>query len=177
MIETDRLILREWRDADREPFAAMSRDPEVMATLGPLMTRAESDALIGRLIAMQAQHGHCFWALERKADGAFLGFAGLKIGDVGPIIGEIEIGWRLARHAWGHGYVTEAARAAAAWGFANRPVLRIVAITSVGNSRSQAVMHRLDMVRRPDMDFDHPKVPEGDSLRPHVTFTLDRPEA
>lgn len=177
MIETERLLVRAWREADREPFAAMSRDPEVMATLGPLLSRAESDALIDRLIAMQASDGHCFWAVERKSDGAFVGWTGLILGTVGPIAGELEIGWRLARSAWGAGYATEAARAALEWGFAHRPVQRIVAITATVNGRSQAVMARLGMVRRPELDFDHPRVPEGDRLRPHVTYHIDRPEA
>jgi len=177
MIETERLILRDWRDDDREPFAEMSRDPEVMATLGPAMTRAESDALVDRLMAMQTRDGFCFWALERKSDRAFLGFTGLKVGDVAPIEGELEVGWRVVRGAWGGGYATEAARGAVAWGFANRPAPRIVAITAVVNRRSQAVMERLGMIRRPELDFDHPKVPPGDRLRPHVTYTLDRPEA
>ena len=175
MIATERLLIRPWTDADREPFAAMSADPEVMATLGPLMTRAESDALVDRLIELQARDGHCFWAVERKADGAFLGWNGLIIGSK-PIAGELEIGWRLARAAWGAGYATEAARAVLDWGFAHRPVPRIVAITAVLNTRSQAVMQRLGMVRQPDLDFAHPQVPDGDPLQPHVTYYLERPE-
>ena len=176
MIETDRLIIRTWTDADREPFAAMSADPQVMATLGPPMSRAESDALIDRLIALQARDGHCFWAVERKSDGAFIGWNGLIIGSR-PIAGELEIGWRLARGAWGAGYATEAARAALDWGFANRPVPRIVAITAAINTRSQAVMRRLGMARQLDLDFDHPQVPDGDPLQPHVTYYLDRSKA
>lgn len=176
MIDTDRLRLRAWTDADRAPFAAMSRDPEVMATLGPLLTRAESDALIDRLVAMQARDGHCFWALERKADGAFLGWTGVIVASVAPIAGELEIGWRLARDAWGAGYASEAARGALDWAFANRPVPRVVAITARINDRSQAVMRRLGMTRLVDLDFDHPKVADGDALKPHVTFAIDRPE-
>lgn len=176
MIETERLVIRPWTDADRAPFAAMSADPAVMATLGPLMTREQSDALIDRLIDRQARDGHCFWAVERKADAAFLGWNGLIIGSR-PIAGELEIGWRLARAAWGAGYATEAARAVLDWGFANRPVPRIVAITAAINTRSQAVMRRLGMVRQLDLDFDHPQVPDGDPLQPHVTYYLDRPKA
>lgn len=176
MIETERLIIRPWTDADRAPFAAMSADAAVMATLGPLLSRPESDAMIDRLIELQARDGHCFWAVERKADGAFLGWNGLIIGSR-PIAGELEIGWRLARAAWGAGYATEAARAVLAWGFANRPVPRIVAITAAINTRSQAVMRRLGMVRQLDLDFDHPQVPDGDPLQPHVTYYFDRPKA
>lgn len=176
MIETDRLILRPWEDRDGAPFAAMGADPQVMATLGPLLSRAESDAMVDRLMAMQARDGHCFWAIERRADGAFLGFAGPKVGDVGPIVGDMELGWRLARDAWGHGYATEAAGAAADWCTVNRPGRRVVAITAVVNERSRAVMARLGMTYRPELDFDHPKVPEGDRLRRHVTYLLERRE-
>lgn len=175
MIETERLIIRPWTDADRAPFAAMSADPEVMTTLGPLMTREQSDALIDRLIDQQARDGHCFWAVERKSDRRFIGWTGLIIGSP-PIAGELEVGWRLARKAWGAGYATEAARAAIDWGFANRPVPRIVAITAVVNARSRAVMERLGMSYRPELDFDHPRVPEDDRLRRHVTYILERQE-
>lgn len=175
MIETERLIIRRWTDADRAPFAAMSADPEVMATLGPLMTREQSDAMIDRLIDLQERDGHCFWAVERKSDSRFLGWNGLIIGSR-PIAGELEVGWRLARDAWGAGYATEAARAAIDWGFANRPVPRIVAITAAVNTRSQAVMQRLGMVRQLDLDFDHPQVDDGDPLQPHVTYYLERPK-
>jgi RimJ/RimL family protein N-acetyltransferase len=176
MIATDRLILRPWEERDRAPFAAMGADPEVMATLGPLLSQAESDALVDRLIAMQARDGHCLWAVERRADGAFLGFAGPKVGDVGPIVGDMELGWRLARHAWGAGYATEAAGAAADWCRAHRPAHRIVAITAAVNARSRAVMERLGMIHRPELDFDHPKVPADSPLHRHVTYVLERQE-
>ncbi len=176
MIETERLIVRPWRDVDRGPFAEMSCDPAVMATLGPLLTRSESDALVDRLVAMQAQDGHCFWAVERKSDGVFLGWTGVIRATVVPIAGEVEIGWRLARPAWGAGYASEAARGALDWAFANLPAPRVVAITARINRRSQAVMRRIGMAALPDLVFDHPKVADGDPLKPHVTFAIDRPE-
>lgn len=177
MIETERLLVRVWQDSDRAPFAAMGRDPQVMATLGPLMTRAESDALIDRLVSMQAQDGHCFWAVERKSDGAFLGWTGVIRATVAPIAGEVEIGWRLAQHAWGTGYASEAARGALDWAFANLPAPRVVAITAQINLRSQAVMQRIGMAPVPELVFNHPKVADGDPLRPHITYAIDRPEA
>lgn len=178
MIDTDRLVLRPWRDSDREPFAAMSRDPVVMATLGPLMTRAEADANVDSLVAHQVRHGHCFWAIERRADAAFLGFCGLKVESQIPILeNELEIGWRLRSDAWGQGYAREAAQAALAWGFANCPHPRIVAITTPGNTRSWGLMERLGMTRLADGDFDHPRLAPDDPLRPHITYTIDRPEA
>jgi RimJ/RimL family protein N-acetyltransferase len=179
MIETERLHLRAWRDDDREPFAAMGRDPEVMATLGPLLSRAESDAGVERMHRHQAKHGFCFWAIERRADGAFLGFCGLKTEPAAAphLEGEIEIGWRLRRDAWGQGFAREAAQAALGWGFARLPHPRIVAITTPGNVRSWGLMERLGMYRLADGDFEHPALPAGDPLRPHVTYAINRPRS
>lgn len=101
MIAAPRLVLRGWREEDRAPFAAMGRSPAVMRHLGPAMTEADADAAIARQQALLAAHGFCFWAIERRSDGAFLGFCGLKPGTVGPLLGEIEIGWRLREEVWG----------------------------------------------------------------------------
>ena len=103
LIETERLVLRNWREADRDPFAEMSLDPEVMAYLDGPMDRAASDALIDRLLGEAQQNGATFWAVERKGDGAFLGFCGLRRGGhPGTAVpAELEIGWRLRRDAWG----------------------------------------------------------------------------
>lgn len=176
MIETDRLILRPWQDRDREPFAAMSQDPKVMATLGPLMTREQADASIDRMIAHQGEHGHCFWPVERKADGAFLGFCGLLVSGPGtPISGQVEIGWRLRSDEWGRGYAREAAQASVGWFWANTGRDTLFAITTPGNTRSWGLMERLGMSRRHDMDFDHPNVPDGSHLKQHWTYELRRP--
>jgi RimJ/RimL family protein N-acetyltransferase len=173
-IETERLILREWRDADIEPFAAMCADPRVMETLGPLMSRDETVALIARVRDVQAMHGHTFWATERLTDARFLGWCGIIRGNAGPIDGKAEIGWRIAADAWGQGYAREAAQAALAWGFANLPDDRIWAITSTGNTRSWGLMERLGMVRHADLDFDHPKVADDSPLKRHVTYSIGR---
>jgi RimJ/RimL family protein N-acetyltransferase len=176
MIETDRLLLRRWRDEDRAPFHAMSQDPRVMATLGPLLSRAESDAAINRLNAAIDRDGHGFWAIERKADGVFLGFCGLKIGPEGtPIAGLIEIGWRLAYAQWGSGYAREAAQASLDWGWQALRAPRIVAITTPGNVRSWGLMARLGMTRLDDGDFDHPAVPDDSPLKRHWTYAIARP--
>jgi RimJ/RimL family protein N-acetyltransferase len=174
-IETERLILREWRESDADPFHAMSNDPRVMATLGPLMSRAESDALIDRLQKRQIEHKHTFWALERKEDKAFIGWCGIVVAlDVLPIAGKPEIGWRLAHSAWGHGYAREAAEASLAWGFQTLNVHEIWAITSVNNSRSWGLMERLGMERQHDMDFDHPNVADDSPLKWHITYRIKR---
>jgi RimJ/RimL family protein N-acetyltransferase len=173
-IETERLRLRSWRGDDRAPFAAICADPKVMATLGPVMTRAESDALLSRVEAIEAEHGHTFWALERKDDAALIGWCGVIRGNAGPIEGKAEIGWRLAHETWGKGYATEAARASLDWLFANLPDEKAWAITHTGNQRSRAVMERLGMGHHPDLDFDHPRIAEGDPLRRHVAYSLAR---
>ena len=173
-LETDRLILRAWRDADIEPFAAMGRDPDVMRFLGAPATLAETEAAVGRMIDRQRDAGHCFWALERKADAAFLGFCGLVPGKP-PIASEIEIGWRLARHAWGQGYAGEAAAASLAWGWANLSAAQIVAITVPANTRSRALMGRLGMQLVVEGDFDHPDLAVTDPLRRHVLYRIHRP--
>lgn len=174
VIETQRLALRSWRDSDIDPFQAINSDPEVMATLGPLMNRGQVAALIERMRGIEAEHGHCFWALERREDSRLIGWCGAIRGSAGPIAGKLEIGWRIARDCWGAGYVTEAARAAVDWLFANRPDPDVWAITNIGNARSRAVMERLGMVHRPDLDFDHPDVAPGDPLLRHVAYELPR---
>ena len=169
-LETERLVLRDWRDDDLDALAAMGQDPQVMATLGPLLDRAGSADLLGRLRAMADEHGHTFWALERKEDGRLLGFTGIIRGRDGPVEGKLEIGWRLASDCWGHGYASEAARAALAWARANRPGEDVYAITAVTNVRSRAVMERLGMVHEPELDFAHPRVADDSPLKAHVTY-------
>ncbi len=174
MIETDRLSLRSWNEADIIPFQKICSDPRVMATLGPPLDMAETAALIGRVQLLEAEHGHTFWALERSEDARLIGWCGVIRGTDGPMEGKAEIGWRLAHDCWGHGYATEAARASVDWAFANLAEDAVWAITSAGNRASQAVMARLGMRRHIELDFDHPKLPLGDPLRPHVTFSLER---
>ena len=174
MIDTDRLSMRAWRDADIVPFQAICSDPRVMATLGPPLDLAATEALVDRMRGIEAEHGHCFWALERKQDARLIGWCGLIRGNAGPVANKAEIGWRLASDCWGLGYASEAARGAVAWGLANLPDDAIWAITSQGNDRSRAVMGRLGMRYHADLDFDHPKLAEGDPLRPHVAYSLSR---
>lgn len=175
MIGTARLRLRPWRAADRAPFLAMSADPEVMAHLGGVADAAAVDASLARIAACQAAYGHCFWAVERRDDGAFLGFCGLKVADPGtPIAGEVEIGWRLARDAWGRGYASEAAQAALGWAWATLPVARVVAVTVPANVRSRGLMERLGMRRLPALDFAHPQFPAGHPLSRHIVHAAER---
>ncbi len=169
-LETERLVLRDWRDGDLDALAAMGQDPQVMATIGPLMDRKQSAETLDRLRELAAGQGHTFWAVECKEDGRTIGFTGIIRGRDEPIEGELEIGWRLASDCWGRGYASEAARAALGWAAEHRPGEDVFAITAVTNARSRAVMERLGMIHEPDLDFDHPRVPEGDPLRRHVTY-------
>jgi len=177
MIDTARLRLRGWIDADKAPFHAMCNDPAVMEYLGPPIDRAGVDAMVDRLKLAETETGYCFWAIERSSDRAFLGFCGLKPGPSGtPIEGRIEIGWRLAKAHWGQGYAREAAEASLAWGWAHLDAGHIWAITVSGNGRSRRLMERLGMQRRRDLDFDHPAPGLEPRLRPHVTYSIGRPQ-
>ena len=176
MIETERLILRRWRASDLAPYAAMMADPEVTYWLGGGQTRAEAEAHLKFLEETLEAKGFSILAIERKADGLFIGSAGLaEVREDIPFAPAVEVGWRLARHAWGHGYATEAARAAIDDGFARVGLGEIVSFTAASNRRSQAVMERLGLVRDPTRDFDHPKLAAGHPLRPHVVYAALRP--
>lgn len=175
MIETERLILRGWRDTDGPEFVRVTNTPAVMAHLGGVEDADRLMTSVARQQAMQAEHGHCFWIIERRTDGALLGFCGLKIGNVGSIDGEIEIGWRLREDAWGQGYAKEAARASLAWGWGHLDTSRIVAITVPDNRSSWGLMERLGMQRRPEMDFGHPLFAEDHPLHRHIVYVIERP--
>lgn len=176
MPETGRLILRPWRDSDRAPFAAMGADPDVMRFLGPLMDRAASDAVVDRIQGQIDRDGHGFWAVERKTDGAFLGFCGVKVADVGPLAGEPELGWRLAKAHWGQGYAREGAEAARDWAFDVLGAPQVFAMTVRENRASWGLMERIGLRRRHDLDFDHERLAPGDPLRPHIIYTRSREE-
>jgi RimJ/RimL family protein N-acetyltransferase len=174
-IVTDRLVLRAWRDADRDAFAAMNADPVVMEHFPSVLDRAASDELLARLLAHWVREGFGLWATERVADGRLLGFVGLSKPRF-EVHGEtvVEVGWRLAHEAWGFGYATEAAAAALAFGFETMSLEEIVSFTAPVNARSRAVMERLGMQHDVDGDFEHPRLPPGDPLRHHVLYRLSR---
>ncbi len=179
MIETERLILRPWRDDDLDAFAAMSADAEVMRHLNGPVHRDEAIGIVARLRDAQAERGHCFWAAERREDRALIGWCGLMATDIPdtPIRDELEIGWRLARDAWGRGYAREAAEATLAWGWAETGRERILAWTVQANAASWGLMGRLGMERAPELDFEHPRLPPGHPLRPHIVYRVTRPRS
>jgi RimJ/RimL family protein N-acetyltransferase len=170
---TPRLLLRSWKESDREAFARLNADPEVMEFLLGLPDRAASDALVVHIDAHFAEHGFGLWAVEVQNGESFIGFVGLRrVGFDAPFTPAVEIAWRLARSAWGHGYATEAAREACRIAFDVLRLPEIVSFTVPGNVRSRAVIGRLGMTRDVPGDFDHPKVPEGHPLRRHVLYRL-----
>lgn len=171
-LRTERLLLRRWRDEDREPFAALNADPAVMEHFPDPLVREESDALAARIEREFERHGFGLWALELRG-GGFIGFAGLAVPPFeAHFTPAVEVGWRLARSAWGNGYATEAGRAALAFGFERLGLAEIVSMTAVGNARSRAVMERLGMTRDPADDFEIPTLPPGDPLRAHVLYRI-----
>jgi RimJ/RimL family protein N-acetyltransferase len=173
MIETARLILRPWREADRTPYATMMADPEVGYWLGGALSEAQANAQTDRFMADSGAAGPGFLAIERRDDGAFLGAACLREVPAGhPLAEEVEIGWRLAPSAWGAGYATEAARALLDHGFRGLGIPEIVTFTAASNVRSRAVMDRLAFERQPLRDFDHPALEVGHPLRPHVVYAM-----
>lgn len=152
--ETKRLILREWREEDWEPFWDGTNTPAVMEHLGGVLDEAGMQAAQGRLERYQSEHGHTFWPIVRRDDDAILGFCGLKRSNqAGGPMGEFEIGWRLCEDAWGHGYAKEAALASLKLGFERFGAPHIIALTVQGNSASWGLMKRLGMERREDLDF------------------------
>jgi RimJ/RimL family protein N-acetyltransferase len=172
-LRTERLVLRPWRDSDLAPWAAMNADPEVREHLGDLLTREQSEGSVARFQDELDRRGYGWWAVEVRATGEFIGFAGLDdVDDEMPFTG-VEIGWRLARPAWGQGYATDAARTVLAHGFDSLGLPEILAVTTTANLRSQAVMRRIGMTRDPADDFDDPTVPEG-PLRPNVLYRIGR---
>lgn len=154
----------------------MMADPEVTYWLGGGQDAAQAEAHIARMESVFDAAGFGIWAIERRADGAFLGSAGLApVRDDIPFAPAVEVGWRLARSAWGHGYSTEAAAASLADGFSRIGLTEIVSFTAISNRRSRAVMERLGMVRDAAHDFDHPKLAANHPLRPHVVYAIRRP--
>lgn len=171
--ETARLRLRQWRDADREPFAALNADPAVMEYFPSTLSRQASDASIEAWQSQFAQRGWSNWAVEVRDSGEFIGFAGLTVPvRVLPFSPCVEIGWRLAREHWGKGYATEAAREVLRVGFEVLALDEIVSFTTIPNRRSWAVMERIGMHR--DVDFDYPSFPEVHPLRRHCLYRLAR---
>ncbi len=177
IIETPRLLLRNWQEDDRTFFHEINSDPEVMEFFPALRSREESDALMDRVVAMIKDDNFGFYALQDKNTGDVIGFTGLMRTDLEPFMpkGVLEIGWRLAQRYWGKGYVTEAALASLAYAFNERGQDEVVSFAVHNNHRSTSVMQRIGMVNDPKRDFEHPSVPDSHpQLKRHVLYTINK---
>lgn len=179
-VETERLILRDWRDADWKAFFRHTNTGGVMRWLGGLMDQGGQSRMRARLESYRDEYGHNFWVVERKADGGYLagellGFCGLKrANQEGAPIGDFEIGWRLREDAWGRGYAREAAEASLRAGFEQFGAPHIIALTVEQNIASWGLMERLGMWRRPDLDFASTDFdPGGGTI---IVYSLTREE-
>ncbi len=173
-METDRLLLRQWRTDDLDAWAALNADPQVREFFPELLTREQAQGSMESFRADIAERGWGWWAIEERSTGELIGMAGLDPVDDGLPFHGIEAGWRLARKSWGQGYATEAARAVLGYGFEQLHLPEILAIAAAGNVRSHAVMRRLGMTHDPADDFDDPGMPPG-PLRRSVLYRLRSP--
>ena len=176
VIRTARTVLRRWRPADREPFAALNADPAVMAHFMWALSRTQSDAFADLIEQELAERPFGLWAVEIPGVTPFAGFVGLHVPSfTAHFTPCVEIGWRLAAAHWGQGYATEAARAAIGYAWDPLGLPEIASFTTVAHARSRAVMTRIGMTRDPADDFDHPRIPEGHPLRRHVLYRVRAP--
>ena len=176
LLTTERLLLREWRESDRSPYAALNGDTEVMCHFPAPLTPQQSDEMVDRIMGLWQDRQFGLWAAERVDTGEFIGFVGLMApvweAEFTPCV---EIGWRLAKRQWGHGFAPEAATAVLDWGFAyvDLPDDQILSFTTAGNVNSQRVMQKIGMTRDFDGDFDHPLLPTWSGRR-HVLYRINR---
>ena len=175
IIETPRLILRQWEEKDHEPYINLNADPEVMEYFPSVKTPAETLTQIDRLSAYIDKNGYGFWAVERKDNNQFIGFTGIcNPGFEAYFTPCIEIGWRLSKENWGQGFATEAAVASLDFGFKKLNLNEIYSFTSVHNYRSEKVMKRIGMDK--DGEFDHPLIADGHWLKRHVAYKITSPK-
>jgi RimJ/RimL family protein N-acetyltransferase len=172
-LRTGRLLLRRWRAEDREPFAAINADAEVMEHYPATLSRERSDALIERFEDGFREHGYGLWAVEIPGERRLAGYVGLAPVEIDVAFAPaVELGWRLARECWGRGIAYEAARASCAFAFTRLALTELVAYTAAVNERSRRLMERLGMTRDPAEDFAHPGIAAGGRLQPHVLYRL-----
>ena len=178
IIQTERLILRQWSEKDLEPFAQLNADPRVREYFPGLLSRQESDSSVKLMSDHIERCGWGFWAASLVLTGEFIGFIGLEdvhfTAPFNKLAPAIEIGWRLAFNYWGKGYATEGALAALRYGYETLKIEEIVSFTAVANQHSRHVMEKIGMHHDPKDDFDHPKLAEGHPLRKHVLYRLEK---
>ncbi len=171
VLRTARLVLRDWREDDLEPFARLNADPAVMAHFPATLSRAESDAMARRVRAGLAERGWGLWALEAPGVADFVGFVGLAAPRFDAhFTPALEVGWRLDRTWWGRGYAPEAGREAVRFALDELGLEEVVSFTAEGNRNSRRVMEKVGLRHDPADDFDHPSLPESHPLRRHVLY-------
>ncbi len=179
-LQTDRLVLRFWKEEDLDLFAKLNRDPRVMKYFPAPLSKAESDQMVKRMQSRLKERGWGFWAVSETRTQNFIGFIGLNPIEQSTLpvhfAPATEIGWRLAFDYWGKGYATEGAKAALKYGFQALRLNEFVSFTATQNKRSRRVMERIGMQHDPADDFDHPKLPEGHPLRRHVLYRISAKE-
>lgn len=175
VVQTERLRLRTWQPGDREEFVRRLNTPAVMRWLGGVQDEAAYTAAFDRLDGFQRDFGHTFWIVERKSDGALLGFCGLKRVNApgAPFPADFEIGWRLREDAWGQGFAKEAAIASLDLAFGRFAAPHVVALTIPGNRDSQGLMQRLGMTRREDLDFIDTRFANPGELNPTIVYRIE----
>ncbi|PIE46210.1 MAG: GNAT family N-acetyltransferase [Gammaproteobacteria bacterium] len=176
MIKTKRLILRNWQASDRQHFAEMNADTEVMQFFPKMLTKEESNAQIGRMQAKHEQNGWGAWAVVVKKTGEFIGMVGLNEVEIDNAIPEtpfVEIAWRLRKAHWGKGYAFEAATACLDYAFNTLRLENIYAFTALINEPSRRLMEKLGM-HNTHQDFNHPKVAKGHILERHCLYKIER---
>lgn len=179
ILETPRLVLRNWLESDRDLFREINADPKVMEFFPFRRSHDEADAFLGKLNGMISDTGLGFYAVELKAKGEPIGFCGLSLANMPSVFPDqtVEIGWRLATRFWGKGYATEAAQALLDFAFREKKLDAVVSFAVAENTRSTAVMKRLGMHRVPSLDFDHPRVPDTHPhLKPHIVYAITQDE-
>ena len=179
-LETARLILRPWEDRDRVPLAAIRGDPVVRRFYQSVATPEETNRIIDDAALRMEMDGFHFGAAELKADGSLIGMIGIgRLNEemAGAIPGrpQVEIGWQLDKRFWGRGLAPEGARAWLQYGWESLELAEIVAFTARINLPSQRVMQKIGMSHNSADDFEHPNLPEGHALRPHVLYRIGNP--
>jgi [ribosomal protein S5]-alanine N-acetyltransferase len=173
VLETERLLLRTWRESDLLPFSAMNEDPLVMEFFPKTLSHEESTESYKRITAFIEQTGFGLFAAEDKASRGFIGFIGFnRPSFTSSFTPCIEIGWRLDRRFWNRGLATEGAKACLEYGFSSLDLNEVVSFTSKLNTKSINVMRKIGMTF--EGEFEHPNLEEGHSLRTHVLYTISR---
>ena len=175
VLETERLLLRRWKDSDRQPFSRLNADPRVMEFMPSRLSREESDRLVDQIESHFRKRGFGLYAVELRQDHSFIGFIGLAVPSFRAHFTPcVEIGWRLSADYWGQGLATEGARKVMRHAFETLGLEELVSFTVPANIRSRRVMEKLGMTYQPTDEFDHPGLPEGHPLRRHVLYRLRR---